>query len=440
MLRVLVLVFLLASRSDAALPSPPAHGLAAQRTGRGLAVIDGVLDEGRACNRVGERVCERKSKSRRLSKRADGGARVSSIGALKGGAARSPRLLFLVTYVGYIAIYFARKPLSVVKPVLEEELGLRRESLGLVDTALMAAYSAGQLLLPKLGAVLTPRQLVAGGFLVSGLGTALVALCATPLGMSAASALAGFAAAPVNPLLVLAISDAFPAPQRASIVGLWQTSAQVGGIAANNGASLVLARGLGWRGVFACSGLIVGLFAPVMLAALKPAAPSSPATTGGATEAKSKAAGPGSLEVLRLPGVLSAALSYALVKCARYTLMNWLPLFFRSQVGLRAAQAGSVASLFDLGGVLGGVSAGMVTDTLLGGRMCATSALMAALCSLCFGAWALIASAASKAASKAAAGATAGGAPVGVALNVAACALTGLFIAGPDGILGGVGP
>mmetsp|Transcript_68999 Transcript_68999/g.156062 ORF Transcript_68999/g.156062 Transcript_68999/m.156062 type:complete len:83 (+) Transcript_68999:353-601(+) len=82
----------------------------------------------------------------------------------------------------------------------------------------------------------------------------------------------------------------------------------------------------------------------------------------------------------------------------------------------------------------------MVTDTLLGGRMCATSALMAALCSLCFGAWALIASAASKAASKAAAGATAGGAPVGVALNVAACALTGLFIAGPDGILGGVGP
>ena len=41
--------------------------------------------------------------------------------------------------------------------------------------------------------------------------------------MAAASAATGYAAACLNPLLVIFIANTFPASMRASVVGLWQT-------------------------------------------------------------------------------------------------------------------------------------------------------------------------------------------------------------------------
>ena len=57
------------------------------------------------------------------------------------------RGLFLLTYLAYIAIYLARKPISVVKPVLHEELGMSTHQLGDIDASLLGAYAVGQLLI-----------------------------------------------------------------------------------------------------------------------------------------------------------------------------------------------------------------------------------------------------------------------------------------------------
>ena len=79
-----------------------------------------------------------------------------TVDRIRGGAAAAvaitnrQRGLFLLTYMGYVAIYFARKPMSVVKPVLEETMGISRDALSMVDTSLLGAYAAGQL---TLGAV-----------------------------------------------------------------------------------------------------------------------------------------------------------------------------------------------------------------------------------------------------------------------------------------------
>ena len=57
------------------------------------------------------------------------------------GHADSPlrrRVLFAVTYLVYASLYFARKPLSVLKPVLVEDVGFTRAALGAMDTALLA--------------------------------------------------------------------------------------------------------------------------------------------------------------------------------------------------------------------------------------------------------------------------------------------------------------
>ena len=52
--------------------------------------------------------------------------------------------LFGLTYASYAAIYFARKPVSVVKSTLESKAGIPLSALGNIDSALLAAYAFGQ--------------------------------------------------------------------------------------------------------------------------------------------------------------------------------------------------------------------------------------------------------------------------------------------------------
>ena len=166
----------------------------------------------------------------------------------------------MTTYFVYASLYFARKPLSVLKPVLVEEMGFSRDSLGVVDTALLAGYAVGQLLLGRICAEFTTRQVLTVSMLVSGLTCAGMGLCDTANGMAALSGVVGLFAACVNPLFVLFISELFPPAVRATAVGLWQTSSQMGGILANNGAAWLYSRH-GWRFALGCSGLLVACMA-----------------------------------------------------------------------------------------------------------------------------------------------------------------------------------
>ena len=91
----------------------------------------------------------------------------------------------------------------------------------------------------------------------------------------------GLFAACVNPLLVLFVADLFPA-RRASVISLWSTSQQFGGIGANALASYLLAT-RGWRDVFFASGALVAAFSPIYFAVFRllppeerPVAPASP--------------------------------------------------------------------------------------------------------------------------------------------------------------------
>lgn len=199
------------------------------------------------------------------------------------------KFLFGLTYCAYMALYFARKPMSVCKPVLSDELGMSRKALGGVDTALLGAYALGQIFMgevmsalvregvggearrrgfwgeawvvdhhraafiiaapvviaivvakfanfskfflrhcrQKVSRFLTSRQMLTLAFSVSGFATAMIGSSSSAGGMAAWSGLAGFSAACANPLLVLFVADLFPSSVRASVVGLWQTSAQV---------------------------------------------------------------------------------------------------------------------------------------------------------------------------------------------------------------------
>ncbi|XP_057538592.1 putative glycerol-3-phosphate transporter 5 [Amaranthus tricolor] len=76
----------------------------------------------------------------------------------------------------------------------------------------------------------------------------------------------------------------------------------------------------------------------------------------------------GFIEAWKLPGVASFAICLFFSKLVAYTFLYWLPFYIRhtavAGVHLSHESAGMLSTIFDFGGVLGGVLAGLASDKL----------------------------------------------------------------------------
>ncbi|XP_037232509.1 glucose-6-phosphate exchanger SLC37A1 isoform X1 [Falco biarmicus] len=70
------------------------------------------------------------------------------------------------------------------------------------------------------------------------------------------------------------------------------------------------------------------------------------------------------LGALRIPGVIEFSLCLLFAKLVSYTFLFWLPLYITNVEHLDAKRAGDLSTLFDVGGIFGGVLAGLISDRL----------------------------------------------------------------------------
>jgi OPA family glycerol-3-phosphate transporter-like MFS transporter 1/2 len=74
----------------------------------------------------------------------------------------------------------------------------------------------------------------------------------------------------------------------------------------------------------------------------------------------------GFVAALKIPGVITFSLCLFFTKLVAYTFLYWLPFYIeRTEIAgnyLSAAKAGELSIVFDLGGILGGILAGYVSD------------------------------------------------------------------------------
>ncbi|XP_008481754.1 glucose-6-phosphate exchanger SLC37A2-like [Diaphorina citri] len=85
----------------------------------------------------------------------------------------------------------------------------------------------------------------------------------------------------------------------------------------------------------------------------------------------------GFFTALMIPGVLEFSLSLFFVKLVNYTFLYWLPGYIKISTSLDAQLSGDLATVFDIGGILGGIAAGIMTD--LTGKSATTCAVMLVL-------------------------------------------------------------
>ncbi|KAF7251169.1 Glucose-6-phosphate exchanger SLC37A1 [Varanus komodoensis] len=67
---------------------------------------------------------------------------------------------------------------------------------------------------------------------------------------------------------------------------------------------------------------------------------------------------------LRIPGVIEFSFCLLFAKLVSYTFLFWLPLYITNVEHLDAKKAGDLSTLFDVGGIFGGILAGIISDRL----------------------------------------------------------------------------
>ena len=131
-------------------------------------------------------------------------------------ASISPRAwaLLLATYFAYVSVYCARKPFSAVKSVVEKDLGISRQHLANIDTALLTTYAVGQLSLGVAVRALGRRWALVLAFALAGASTFAFGLVDSPYAMLGLWGLAGLFAAPASPLFSILVGESVPASVR----------------------------------------------------------------------------------------------------------------------------------------------------------------------------------------------------------------------------------
>lgn len=289
--------------------------------------------------------------------------------------------IFAATWACYAGYYFCRKPFYIAKSTLGAELKFGATELGLIGSVFLVAYAAGQFLSGALGNRLGPRLLLLLGMSVS---------IGANLGFGVSNSLQSFAVLmALNGLAqstgwsgtVGTMANWFRRSERGTVMGLWATNFQVGGVAANTLAAWALGK-WGFRYSF-FTGAVVLLAVQTFFAFNQRDKPGdlglAPVDDPDESQEEVDQAGEpswGGLSRKAWTNVLLVGVFYFFVKFIRYSLWSWAPFFLERNFGLKGDDAGYLSTVFDLTGVVGVVVTGLLSDRFFKSRRAGVSLLM----------------------------------------------------------------
>lgn len=322
-------------------------------------------------------------------------------------------LVLIITFTAYASFHASRKPPSIVKSVLgppslnsssidngwapfNGTQGTKR--LGELDLAFLSSYALGMYFAGHLGDRIDLRYFLVFGMMGSGILTLVFGLGywmnVHTLGFyMSVQIVCGLFQSIGWPCVVSVVGNWCGKEKRGLIMGLWNSHTSVGNILGSVIASSVLDFGWGWSfvlpgGLVLVSGVVVFMFLVV-----------SPNDLGFEELGKEieiemslgenveeslrkheaedavllenvddSSFAIGFLEAWRLPGVAPYAFCLFFSKLVAYTFLYWLPYYLRhtavAGVNLSHKTAGILSTVFDVGGVLGGISAGFISDKI----------------------------------------------------------------------------
>ncbi|KAK4743492.1 hypothetical protein SAY87_001493 [Trapa incisa] len=334
-------------------------------------------------------------------------------------------LVLILTFFTYSSYHACRKTTSVVKSTLDPQsevsLSLLSPSprpfrrwtftassgwapfngsdgaslLGDLDVAFLSFYSMGMYCSGQLGDRLNLRKFLVFGMIGTGLFTSLFGVgywanIHVYVYFLVVQMLAGLLQSTGWPSVVAVVGNWCGKRKRGLIMGIWNAHTSVGNITGSLIGSAMLSYGWGWS--FVVPGLLIAFLGLVVFLLL----PTSPESVGAGREEgdqdlnsvlkksrdeltetllelgspviREQVTAVGFIEAWKIPGVAPYALCLFFAKLVAYTFLYWLPFYISDTAidgeYLSSEAAGNLSTLFDAGGVIGGVLAGHISDQL----------------------------------------------------------------------------
>jgi sugar phosphate permease len=269
---------------------------------------------------------------------------------------RGGAIAFAVTWLAYATYYLGRKGFSVSKARIAGELGLSAGTLANIDAGYLGAYAVGQFVNGTLGDRIGARRVVSFGMWGSAIACALFTSSPVVTVMVVASALNGYFQSTGWAGTTKGMAEWTEPRSRGAVMGLWCTCYQIGGVASIAACAFLL-KHLGWRSTFRLPALAIAAVGLLVFLTLQ----RGPHRSAGPVARPSRDA---QRALLRSPALWSYGVSYFFIKLIRYCFLFWLPYYLHTALGFDDVRAGYLSTSFEVGGVLGAIGIGLVSDRL----------------------------------------------------------------------------
>ena len=337
--------------------------------------------------------------------------------------------VLILTFFNYLSYHMSRKPLSVVKGQLHHNCSNDHSNVshkndstwcdfapfdkdnykslyGELDYAFLIAYAVGMFISGIIAERMSLRYFLATGMILSGTFTIMFGIGFYGQIHSfafyvVAQVLNGLVQTTGWPGVVTCVGNWFGKSKRGLIMGIWNSHTSFGNIIGSAIASAFVSTA--WGLSFIIPGCIIALFGIITFLILV----ESPDVIGIADDAHDKNQNEGDRDddssplledeteslignssshttqhqkaisfwqALWIPGVMEFSMSLFFAKLVAYTFLFWLPFYIQNTASYDAKVSGLLSTLFDFGGIAGGIIAGLVSDKT--GRSATTCASM----------------------------------------------------------------
>ena len=263
-------------------------------------------------------------------------------------------LLFLVTVLNYID----RQVFSILAPDLQDAMRWSELDYSRMVNAFQLAYAITMLLSGRVLDRIGARLGLAASVVLWSIAEAAHALARTPLGFGIARFTLGFGEAANFPAALKAVSEWFPAKERALATGLFNSGVALGTIAASIGVPLTAAA-FGWRATFVVTGVLGLLWVPFWWVGYRPQA---------ATASSSQSAAAPSISWRTLIG-LKQTWAYALTKSLGdpiwWFYLFWLPKYLAAEFHVRGTDVIPYLTTVYVCADIGCLAAGWLSSALV---------------------------------------------------------------------------
>ncbi|GAB3533248.1 MFS transporter [Arthrobacter tecti] len=319
--------------------------------------------------------------------------------------------IFALSWLAYAAFYFPRSAFSAAKVGILDEGFLTRQTLGILDSAYLAAYAIGQFVWGACAEKYGTRVVVAGGMIMAAVAALLMGIIPAVALFLPLMIVQGLAQSTGWSGLSKNIASFFTINKRGRAMGFFSTSYAFGGLA---GAPVTgwVAYSLfdSWRLAFVAGAVAITIALVLFLIFQRnsprdvglPGIDEDPALLDtehdrkkipvAKREPRTRLSIKDLLAAVRHDRmVLKLGIVYFLIKPARYAILLWGPiLILEAMPNLSTMTAILVPVAFGVTGMIAPIAAGWVSDTVFGARRVPPSVLCLALMVLSLALWQVV--------------------------------------------------